>query len=34
LHELFDGVPDEARLRITQGAFAELFPHVPPPPRS
>ena len=32
LKELFDGVSDETRLRITQGAFAELFPHVPPAP--
>jgi predicted TIM-barrel fold metal-dependent hydrolase len=32
LKELFDGVPVETRLRITQGAFAELFPHVPPAP--
>ena len=31
LHDLFDGV-DEARQRITQGAFLELFPHVPPVP--
>jgi predicted TIM-barrel fold metal-dependent hydrolase len=32
LKELFDGVGDETRLRITRGAFAELFPHVPPAP--
>ncbi len=32
LHELFDDVPAEARERITVGAFAELFPHVPPAP--
>ena len=29
LKELFDGVSEETRLRITQGAFAELFPQVP-----
>jgi predicted TIM-barrel fold metal-dependent hydrolase len=28
LHELFDGISTEARERITQGAFRELFPHV------
>ncbi|WP_262058787.1 amidohydrolase family protein [Streptomyces sp. STR69] len=32
LTSLFDGVPDETRLRITQGAFFELFPQVPPVP--
>jgi predicted TIM-barrel fold metal-dependent hydrolase len=32
LKELFDGVSEATRLRITQGAFAELFPHVPPAP--
>jgi hypothetical protein len=32
LKTLFDGVPEEARQRITQGAFFELFPHVPPVP--
>src|SRR5206468_1401629 len=32
LHELFDDVPDDVRLRITQGAFLELFPHVGTPP--
>lgn len=32
LHELFDGVDDEVRYRITQGAFLELFPHVGAPP--
>ena len=32
LHELFDDVPEDVRHRITVGAFAELFPHVPPPP--
>lgn len=32
LKTLFDGVSDETRLRITQGAFFELFPGVPPVP--
>ena len=32
LHELFDDIPADARHRITVGAFAELFPHVPPTP--
>jgi predicted TIM-barrel fold metal-dependent hydrolase len=32
LHELFDDQPDAVRLRITQGSFLELFPHVGPPP--
>jgi predicted TIM-barrel fold metal-dependent hydrolase len=32
LKSLFDGVSDETRLRITQGAFFELFPDVPPVP--
>lgn len=32
LHELFDDVAPEVRQRITQGAFQELFPHVPPAP--
>jgi len=32
LKSLFDGVSDETRLRITQGAFFELFPQVPPVP--
>jgi predicted TIM-barrel fold metal-dependent hydrolase len=32
LKELFDGVSDATRERITKGAFAELFPHVPPVP--
>ena len=32
LKTLFDGVSEETRLRITQGAFFELFPHVPPVP--
>jgi len=32
LHELFDGVDPAVRHRITVGAFAELFPHLPPPP--
>ena len=34
LHELFDDVDDATRQRITVGAFAELFPHVPAPPAS
>ncbi|WP_405976225.1 amidohydrolase [Streptomyces sp. NBC_00988] len=34
LKSLFDGVSDETRLRITQGAFFELFPQVPPVPTS
>ncbi|MFF0817235.1 amidohydrolase family protein [Rhodococcus sp. NPDC003318] len=29
LKQLFDGASEETRLRITQGAFFELFPHVP-----
>jgi predicted TIM-barrel fold metal-dependent hydrolase len=32
LHQLFDNVPDRVRERITVGAFAELFPQVPPLP--
>jgi len=32
LHELFDDVAPEVRLRITRGAFEELFPHVSAPP--
>ncbi|WP_337110447.1 amidohydrolase family protein [Prescottella equi] len=32
LHELFDGVDDKVRHRITVGAFAELFPHIGEPP--
>jgi predicted TIM-barrel fold metal-dependent hydrolase len=32
LFELFDGVADEVRERITLGAFHELFPHVGMPP--
>ncbi len=32
LHGLFDGVADEARTRITRGAFDELFPGVEAPP--
>ncbi|MDO8364238.1 MAG: amidohydrolase family protein [Actinomycetota bacterium] len=32
LHGLFDGVAPEVRKRVTVGAFAELFPHVPPAP--
>jgi predicted TIM-barrel fold metal-dependent hydrolase len=31
LHELFDGVPEEARYQITQGNFLELFPSVGQP---
>jgi predicted TIM-barrel fold metal-dependent hydrolase len=31
LHELFDGVDDATRERITQGAFLDLFPHVGSP---
>ena len=34
LHELFDDVDSATRERITVGAFAELFPHVPAPPAS
>jgi predicted TIM-barrel fold metal-dependent hydrolase len=34
LHELFDDVDEATRQRITIGAFAELFPHVPPAPPS
>jgi hypothetical protein len=29
---LLDDVDDATRQRITIGAFAELFPHVPAPP--
>jgi predicted TIM-barrel fold metal-dependent hydrolase len=32
LHELFDDVDESVRLRITQGAFLDLFPHVGAPP--
>jgi predicted TIM-barrel fold metal-dependent hydrolase len=32
LHELFDDVEPAAARRITVGAFAEMFPHVPPAP--
>jgi hypothetical protein len=32
LHELFDGVDDKVRDRITRGTFEELFPHVSAPP--
>ena len=32
LHELFDGLDDDVRYRITRGAFEELFPHVSSPP--
>jgi hypothetical protein len=31
LHQLFDGLDDEVRHRITRGAFEELFPHVSSP---
>lgn len=34
LHELFDGVDADTRQRITQGAFRELFPHVPEAPQA
>ncbi len=34
LHELFDDVDPASRKRITQGAFAELFPGVPDAPQS
>lgn len=34
LKQLFDGASDATRLRITQGAFFELFPHVPAVPSS
>jgi predicted TIM-barrel fold metal-dependent hydrolase len=33
LHELFDGVDEAVRHRITVGAFLDLFPHVGPPPQ-
>ena len=32
LHELFDGVDEAVRHRITIGSFQELFPHVSDPP--
>lgn len=32
LHELFDGVDDAVRERMTVGTFRELFPHVSAPP--
>jgi hypothetical protein len=32
LHHLFDGVDPAVKQRITVGAFAELFPDVPPLP--
>ena len=32
LRELFDDVTPDVRLRITRGAFEELFPHVSAPP--
>ena len=34
LHELFDGVDDAARDRITIGAFLDLFPWVGRPPEA
>ncbi|MEX1008676.1 MAG: amidohydrolase family protein [Acidimicrobiia bacterium] len=33
LHELFDGLDDDASQRIRFGAFKELFPHVSDPPQ-
>jgi predicted TIM-barrel fold metal-dependent hydrolase len=33
LHELFDGVDDAVRHRITVGAFLDLFPHIGEPPQ-
>jgi predicted TIM-barrel fold metal-dependent hydrolase len=32
LHELFDGVDESVRHRVTVGAFLDLFPHVGEPP--
>ncbi len=32
LHELFDGVDDDTRYRVTVGAFLDLFPEVGAPP--
>jgi predicted TIM-barrel fold metal-dependent hydrolase len=32
LHQLFDGVDEDARERMTRGAFLELFPQVGQPP--
>ena len=32
LHELFDGVDEKVRHRITVGAFLDLFPHIGEPP--
>jgi hypothetical protein len=32
LHELFDGVDENVRRRITVGAFLDLFPHIGEPP--
>jgi predicted TIM-barrel fold metal-dependent hydrolase len=32
LHELFDGVDDATRYRITVGSFLDLFPEAGPPP--
>jgi predicted TIM-barrel fold metal-dependent hydrolase len=34
LHELFDDIDEEARHRMTRGAFLELFPHVGEPPEA
>lgn len=34
LHEIFDGVADDVRHRITIGAFLDLFPHVGEPPQA
>jgi predicted TIM-barrel fold metal-dependent hydrolase len=34
LHELFEGVDDKVRDRITIGAFLDLFPHVGRPPEA
>ena len=34
LHHLFDDAGPEVQRRITQGAFAELFPGMPEPPQS
>ena len=32
LHELFDDLDSDVRMRITRGTFEELFPHVSAPP--
>jgi predicted TIM-barrel fold metal-dependent hydrolase len=32
LHELFDGVDESVRHRVTVGAFLDLFPHIGEPP--